>query len=883
MANVQKTIEIIFAGVDKLSGTVNTVAGNMSSFGDSVGVASEPLANITDSIFKINTALLALGGVGLAYAYAKSIEFEDASIELKKVLGDHPAELAKAEKAAFDLSAQYGESSSDILLSTANFKQAGFEIQDSMILTKSAMDLSIAGSIGSSEASEILIATLKGFKAPASEASRVVDILNEVSNNYATSARELGIGMADLSPIASLMGFSFEETAGILTPVIEIFRSGNEAAVSLKTGLLRLIDDQKPVTEALASIGVAQKDANGHLRSGKDILYDVATAFKTAEENDKLFLAAQLVGIRQAGKMVEVFNGLAKSTEITSISMASAGSAAKEVAARLESGTVVVNRFKEGFANLAITVGDQFLEAGKESIGGATAIENSLQQIIKDGTFAPVFDALGEFGENIGKFLNDIAIAMPEAFEDVEWDELLKAFDSIGGKFGELFKGIDLTKPEDLTKVIQFVVDSLESLVTTTEGIIGPIGKFIKTIVSWIENFNNLDGSSKKAAGAVLGWGKVINTVIEPLQSLLKAVQALAIGVTALTSIKVVSWVAGFAGLSAVVIPAGIATGIAGIGVALGGVLGKTAEFTGIKLGDAFGVLEEKINKITGIEISSIIEKIFPPGEIGDFVATSQEVFDAMNDTIDEINDIYDRASEREPLDVKAMLISDDYTDLEIQYAITGDMSDLEAILDDLGILIKEKKSIDIDTEVANRKIAETKKEIEKIPKEKKLEIKLQGEIDTEIARIKSTTDMVQTSVEWTAKLNIADAESNAKIFGSIIDGISTTITSTGDALSGLWDLIADPNMGQVDKWDIEEQIEKENKMRKEAHDLQMKLNEAQLDFLQAKADAMESGEGLINITADGLEPEIEAFMWKILEKIQIRANEVSSEFLLGV
>jgi hypothetical protein len=45
----------------------------------------------------------------------------------------------------------------------------------------------------------------------------------------------------------------------------------------------------------------------------------------------------------------------------------------------------------------------------------------------------------------------------------------------------------------------------------------------------------------------------------------------------------------------------------------------------------------------------------------------------------------------------------------------------------------------------------------------------------------------------------------------------------------------------------------------------------------------MESGEGMITVTADGLEPELEAFMWKILERVQVRANEESSDFLLGL
>jgi len=40
--------------------------------------------------------------------------------------------------------------------------------------------------------------------------------------------------------------------------------------------------------------------------------------------------------------------------------------------------------------------------------------------------------------------------------------------------------------------------------------------------------------------------------------------------------------------------------------------------------------------------------------------------------------------------------------------------------------------------------------------------------------------------------------------------------------------------------------------------------------------------DNVIKIKADGLEPEMEAFMWKLLKKIQVRANESGAEFLLA-
>lgn len=38
-----------------------------------------------------------------------------------------------------------------------------------------------------------------------------------------------------------------------------------------------------------------------------------------------------------------------------------------------------------------------------------------------------------------------------------------------------------------------------------------------------------------------------------------------------------------------------------------------------------------------------------------------------------------------------------------------------------------------------------------------------------------------------------------------------------------------------------------------------------------------------INVSADGLAPELEAFMWQILKRVQLRVAQDYGEFLLGV
>jgi hypothetical protein len=47
--------------------------------------------------------------------------------------------------------------------------------------------------------------------------------------------------------------------------------------------------------------------------------------------------------------------------------------------------------------------------------------------------------------------------------------------------------------------------------------------------------------------------------------------------------------------------------------------------------------------------------------------------------------------------------------------------------------------------------------------------------------------------------------------------------------------------------------------------------------------DRLSGGEAFIQITSDGLEVELEQFMMKILERIQVRASAEAQQFLLGL
>lgn len=522
MADVQKVIEIIFAGVDDLSDTLKEIGKKTSDLGDSIAKVTDPFANLTKGILEIDAALLAFGAGGLAYAIIKASEFSGAIADLNKVLSpEESAKLDQYKEEIVRLSSQFAVASTDVASSVANWKAAGFDIKNSMELTEESLKMVIAGDLEAAQATEIYVATLKGFgvnvDTAGASAKQLGDILNEVSNRYATDVKQLGIAVSELSPIAKLMGLSMQETAAFATPVIEIFRSGSEAGTALKTGFQKILDDSAPVQEALQKIGVSQKDANGQMKTGRDILFEVGAAFQKVDENQKLQIASQLFGIDQAGKMSAALTNMKTVMEITSLTAKDFGdSINKEVAIRMETSDMAIKKFGVSFDNFAIALGTKFEPAVIQIANGASAITESLRKMVSTEQFKALFDSITDFGNKLGEQLKLIAQNLPQAFADVDFSKLSESFNilrgSLSGAFTDIFDGLDLTTADGLTAAIQGIVDTIASLVATSAGIIDAFKSIGELFIDTIKFVSSLDADFLALGGSLLGIATIVNS-----------------------------------------------------------------------------------------------------------------------------------------------------------------------------------------------------------------------------------------------------------------------------------------------------------------------------------------------------------------------------------
>ncbi|MDY0164510.1 phage tail tape measure protein [Desulfobotulus sp.] len=956
MADMEKTVKIVFAGDDQTSGPAKSAIDNVDkvaesadklnrSFSESAGAMkasidkasaladkiSAPFARAADAVLATDAALLALAVGGLAYAYIKAVDFESASTSLAQVLEEELLpQIPRIQREALALSSAYGVSATSVLDSTVEFKKAGFALDDSLNMAEAAMRLVIAAAEAGYEvgnASSDIIAIMKGFNAEASQTTRVTDILNKVSNDYATSVVELSGGMAKLAPLSSQAGFSFEETAGLLVPVIERFRSGSEASEAFKTTLLRLSSNTKTVTDALDILGVSQKDSNGQMRSSRDIYFDVAKAFKTVDESMKPVLVQMLAGTNHAGKMIVAFDGLKLSTAVTNTALQATGAVAGEVSLKMATAEVALARYGVSLQNLGIVVGTEFKDSITGAISGMTEIQSVLQQLVSSGAFDDLFDGLRRMGGGLEAFFRDVAKALPEAMENVDFSGLTTSLEGLGDAIMSLFGELDLRKAQDLEVFIQTAVDMLKGLVNITSGMVEGFKPFIDQIREFFLLMAQDDTEAQKAAGQILAIGKAVNALGLEFAAVLVGMNEF--GIAASSVFNVVG--------GAVQVLWNTLTGTlrwlklsflevqeASLALAEMVTFGGMSEQFGrdrARVEAEIAALKKSINE-DGHDIFRGFERIGrgfgliaeeAEGGSGSTAKMRTEVEKLANAPVPEIR-VSTEQMEAARADIMAMGldVSNLSDDVIMEFLIHKDeasWSALKTALDGLPPIHKVSVKPEVDTnymEVVKGVFAgiddeqniiyyagpdkpsvkKTKEELEKeLSEEKKVKVYVELEkakMAEETERIKAALDVVKSKVEWRAKLDIAEVESNAKKVEAIISGLSTTMESTGNVLGDLFDTWSSSGSFS-DKWQIEKWVKEEMSLRKEAHNKQMEIADAEMRLMDAKMSALNKGDSLITIQGDGLAPHLEAFMWEVLSAIQVRVNEEGMDMLLGI
>ena len=881
MASNQSTIDIVLNAIDNTSTGINQALGNVESLAGQVSKVAEPMADITDAAFKFEAALLASGAAMTTFAVVKAAEFESALVGLQKVLGDNE-NIDEFADAAFRVSETFGQSSVTVLESVTNFKQAGYTAQEATELLDASFKGVIAGGLSAQEATDGLIASLKGFGGEAGDAATYIDLFNKVSDNFGANASQLLEGFSQLSPVANAAGLSLEETIGMLTPVIEVFQSGSEAATGLKAALLNLISDNKNVTDALTALGVAQKDANGELRSARDIYFDVAEAFQGLTDEQQLFYAGQIAGKNQVAKFTAALNGLATTNVITAESFEFLGSAQKEVDAQLDTLTVKYAQLGAAIDNSLIKIGGPLVDSYKGVVDALTEVFKAVGASAQESEgLAQVFEYLNGVVGSFEDTLRQIAKNLPAALNQADFSGFTNGVQEIIDAFGVLSEGSDITSVDGLVGVIETLGGAFEGLSTFVGSAIEAWDPLLDVLKNGVEGgglsqdlkevFETL-GTIGGAAQQVTILTGAIEGVVPSLQSLINLFVAgqLVQGITGLKDGigALIPKLVGQAGLAYAAFQAGTAVGGL-INVLTETATGKSASDW---LADAFWAMDQFFG-ITDTTTVAVQENQQAQENLATSAANLASAADDAADGIDKTNQALE-GNTKQVYNFSTGLVETVPVVEELAQEIDGFAVGPMAVLNQ-AIDLENRKLEEANNAWGSNVVAidSAAKSTSKVTQElnKLDEAAAKIAVQERIALIEAQANITATAIE-------ADATKIAAAF----EAIGESVTSTGDTLSSLYELLGDANISKFDKLDIKSQIEEEAEARAKLLELQVQQTELTIRETEARLASLENGGALITVNGDGLEPHLEAFMWEILSAIQVRASNEGYDLILG-
>lgn len=339
--------------------------------------------------------------------------------EFNKVADLTSDKLLEFSDKAFDAADEIGRTGSDMIEAATEFKRAGYSLEDSLDMGKSALLMTNVadGITQTSDAASTLIAVLKGFNINESDIVTIVDKMNSVSNQSPVGFDNLADGLERVSGTMNQAGNSIDETIGLLTGGYAQLRNMEKVSTGLITisQRLRAIDEDgdeidglsAELSESFRKIGIAIEDSNGDLRSTYDILSDYAKIYPQLTSEQKQYYAELASGKRQVNVFNAIVQQMSDVDKAIEQSKDSLGSAANENEIYRQSVEGLRNELKNEIQSVSKKVINS--DWIKDVLSGATDLLKVFENIIEQDTIvSSSIGVLAEGFKDLSKSLKDI-------------------------------------------------------------------------------------------------------------------------------------------------------------------------------------------------------------------------------------------------------------------------------------------------------------------------------------------------------------------------------------------------------------------------------------------------------------------------------------------
>ena len=890
MADLKKTVEIIFGAKNEVSKVVTDIGRNFETLGDLTGKITEPLAKIGDSILKIDAALLALAIGGMALAIKQSSEFNKSFALISTSITASGPELDKYREDVLNYSTTSVKSLADINASLYTAAQAGVKYTESLAFIRAAEQLSVANNANLNTTVDLLTGTMNAYGFTVKDVGKMNDVFFTSTLIGKQTIDELGTSMGQVVGIAANAGVSFEELNAAIATLTAKGMTTENAITAVKGVITTLIAPSKEAADAAKELGLNFSLTELTSKGFAGMLTEIMSKTGGSKE--------QMVGLFNE---VRAMNGVLSLTgdgmkffnsalDQTKNSAGNAEAAYQKMVATFSNQMQMVKNVAEV---TMIDIGTRLEPMAAKIAGSFGALFAGVKIGVDAGAFDPLFKYLDQVSASLSTWLNGIAAAFPEALTKIDFTGLIAAFNDLGRAIGDYFGGLDLTKADDLASAMQLLIDIVAGIVRVTAGMADAFRPFVTVIVDFFRTLAKSGPETQETMGKILAFAQAIELFGGYVFIAIMAIDKYKLSIQGLFNVTAggaaILWngmqilfdliMRGFLLMEGQLVSFldtmtfGMFPGLAALKTQITQqteAVGQAILQNGMEAGKGLDRMLDGFVQL-GSETGTTKTKVedLHKGLLDLPAVTAPEIRltggAESSKTVAEISKALVELPEKQAVTIEVLA---DGTSIETaDEMITTRFPDGRILLTQVGVDYNDPDWINVQTKIDKA-----------IPKKKTVDI----ETKLETEKFKAQADIIQKAVEWTAKIDIAQVEAETARLKTIFDSINTSIQSTGTTLASEIGSVAS-SVGTGTTGFIQSQIEAEGRRRDDALLLQKELITAEVDVLKKRAEALGKGEGIIKIESSNLAPHLEAFMYEILAAIQVKANAEGMKFLVGV
>lgn len=351
-------------------------------------------------------------------------ELDTAMTEVRKVSNATETQYASFRNTISSTAKEIATTNKELLNSSADFLRLGYSLDQASDLAKNAtLFVNVGDGVDITEATEDMITAMKAFNIQAEDSIKIVDDYNQIGNQFALSASDIGEAMKRSASALETGNNSFEQSIGLITAMNEIVQNSENTGNSLKVLSLRLrgakaeLEDMQEYTDGLCDstsklreqikslTGVDIMLDDNTFKSTTDIIKELGAVWDKLSDSSQAATLELIAGKSRANNVAALLKNYQRIDEVMESLGDAEGSAMRENEAIVDS---IDGRIKKLSASMEDfwqkAINTDFV---KNIVSSLDTILNLLTKIIDQFGLLPTIIGVGGASTGIFKFIKN--------------------------------------------------------------------------------------------------------------------------------------------------------------------------------------------------------------------------------------------------------------------------------------------------------------------------------------------------------------------------------------------------------------------------------------------------------------------------------------------